>query len=77
MATFIATTASNNPALKDVDAARKILDRYVFDGEVQAEISQDGGQGAVVSLNLRVRLAWGLQDTGRRGQGRFRARRRC
>src|SRR6266496_115224 len=45
MATFVATTASNDPALKDVDAGRKVLNRYVFDGELQAEISQEGGQG--------------------------------
>jgi hypothetical protein len=45
MATFVATTASNDPALKDADAARSVLDRYLFDGEVQAEIHKDTENG--------------------------------
>ena len=45
MATFVATTASNDPVLGDVDAARRILDRYFFDGDFQAEIQEDGDNG--------------------------------
>lgn len=46
MATFVATAASNDAALKDVDAARRVLDRYFFDGDVQAEIRKDSENGS-------------------------------
>jgi hypothetical protein len=38
MATFIATTSSNEARLTDADAVKEVLDRYFFDGEVQAAI---------------------------------------
>jgi hypothetical protein len=46
MANFIATTASNGAGLKDLEAVKKILERYVFDGDLTAEIetSQSSGQ---------------------------------
>ena len=46
MATFIATTSSNGPIMKDADAARKILERYFFDGDLEARIdtTQPDGQ---------------------------------
>jgi hypothetical protein len=46
MANFIATTASNGAGLKDPDAVKKILERYVFDGDLTVEIetSQSSGQ---------------------------------
>ncbi len=44
MATFNATTASNGAFLKDAAAARRVLDRYYFDGDVEAEIQVDAEQ---------------------------------
>jgi len=45
MATFIATTASSGPRLKDATAAKKVLERYYWDGDVQALIETDGPTG--------------------------------
>jgi hypothetical protein len=45
MATFVATTTSNGAALRDVEAARKLLDRYYWYGDVQAEIVGDDAEG--------------------------------
>lgn len=50
MATFIATTTSNNPRLKNPKAAQKILDRYIWDGDLQALIVKD-------QLDRKSRLA--------------------
>jgi hypothetical protein len=41
MATFMATTASNGPRVKDAAAAQEILDRYVWEGDVIAVIRTD------------------------------------
>jgi hypothetical protein len=46
MATFMAVTASNGPRLKDAQAARKIVERYLWDGDVQALIRRDVDDGA-------------------------------
>jgi hypothetical protein len=45
MATFVATTASNGARVKDADAAQRVLDRYVWDGGVEAVIRNDERDG--------------------------------
>src|SRR5262249_50188469 len=41
MATFVATTASNNPRLNNAEGAQKILDRYFWDSDVEAVSRSD------------------------------------
>jgi hypothetical protein len=45
MATFLATTASNSPRLKDPAAASQVLERYCWDGDVQAVIETGRADG--------------------------------
>lgn len=45
MATFVATTTCNGPRVTDPEAARKVLGRYRWDGEVEAVLEQDGPDG--------------------------------
>lgn len=45
MATFVATTASNSPKLKDPEATQKVLDRYLWDCDIVAVIEKDGPEG--------------------------------
>ncbi len=45
MATFVATTANNGPRLKDAEAARRVLERYSWDGEIEAVIETDPTNG--------------------------------
>src|SRR6266511_1380039 len=45
MATFLATTASNGPQLKDPEAAQKVVERYWWDGDVRALIETDHSDG--------------------------------
>lgn len=45
MATFLATTASNGPRLRNQEAARQVLERYYWDGDVQALIETDRSDG--------------------------------
>jgi hypothetical protein len=48
MATFIATTASNGARLKDAEAARRVVDRYCWDGDVEVAIQTDRSAYLVV-----------------------------
>ena len=41
MATFIAVTASNGPRLKNRKVAEQILERFLWDGDVEAVIRTD------------------------------------
>ena len=41
MATFVATTASNSPRIRDLAGAQRVLERYGWDGDVTAEIRND------------------------------------
>ena len=45
MATFIAATASNSPKLRDAVAAQRVLDRYHFDGDIEASVHADEPSG--------------------------------
>ena len=45
MATFMATTASNSPRLKDPESARKVLERYFWDGDIEVTITTDSSDG--------------------------------
>jgi hypothetical protein len=40
MATFMAVTSSSSARLRDVEAVRKLLDRYSWDGDVEAKITE-------------------------------------
>lgn len=68
MATFVATTASNGPRLKDPEAARKVLERYCWDGDVQAliETDQSDGQAYLALYGYDWPGAWKLPDGANR-----------
>lgn len=45
MATFVATTACNGPRVNDPEAAKKVLDRYLWESDVAAAIKNAGPDG--------------------------------
>ncbi|MBI3411448.1 MAG: hypothetical protein HY040_24230 [Planctomycetes bacterium] len=45
MATFVATTASNCPRLKNPEAAGKVLERYFWDGDLTVTCAKDEQTG--------------------------------
>ena len=45
MATFVATTSSNGAGVTDPDAVQKILERYHFDGDLEARIETSRSDG--------------------------------
>ena len=64
MATFLATTASNGPRLRDPEAAQKVLEGYWWDGDVQALIEADrsDGQAYLALYGYDWPEAWKITD---------------
>jgi len=59
---FVATTASNSPKLRDLEAARKVLAHYKWDGAVKPDIELDHGQARLAVYGFGWPGAWRMPD---------------
>jgi hypothetical protein len=64
MATFVATTASNGPRLLDPEAARRVVERYHWDGDVTESIEhhQADAQSYLALYGYDWLGAWKIPD---------------
>jgi hypothetical protein len=62
MATFVATTASNAPLLKDVEGVTKVMEQYFWDDEVAPVIQTDRGQPCLAIHGYGWPASWRIPD---------------
>jgi hypothetical protein len=62
MATFIATTSSNEVRVTDADAVQRVLDRYYWDGDIQALLDGPDSFKALVIFGYAWPAAWQLKE---------------
>src|SRR2546427_939530 len=64
LATFMATTASNGPRLKDPAAAKQVLDRFYWECDVEAVIREEpeDGQAHLYVYGYDWPAAWKMPE---------------